>query len=76
MSSITYNKILEFYSMTITIADIFTFVIFGHVYQRSKRKRLQENRPVHALECIKGNQGKLKRNSKACVEVQNDEENS
>ena len=35
-----------------------------------------QNRRVHALECIMGNQGKMERNSVFCKEVQNDEKYS
>ena len=41
-----------------------------------KRVKKLSNRPVHAPECIMGNQGKMERNSKVCVEVQNDEKYS
>ena len=51
-------------------------IIFVGVEIALKSWQAIENRRVHALECIMGNQGKITRNSKGCKEVQNDEKYS
>lgn len=51
--------------------------LIDEIYEYLKFKNVSwMNRQLHAPECIMGNQDKMERNSKVCMEVQNHEKYS